>query len=298
MGQLATEKRNHNTLHIDQMDGRSIAELINQEDHCVAEAVATQAGVIGEAIEAIASRFHDGGRIIYIGAGTSGRLGALDAIELTPTYSVSPDRAFGLLAGGPAAMYAAVEGAEDSKTLAIADLQEHQLTRDDVLIAVAASGRTPYAISALEYGNHIGSLTVSVTCTEANPMSKLAQIAICPVVGPEVITGSTRMKAGTAQKMILNAISTGVMIKMGYVYSNLMINVQPTNEKLIRRSTGILMQILDVDEVEASELLQESGKSVAAAIIMYKKGVDKMTATDLLKEYDNRVAEIIASDLH
>lgn len=293
MVQLTTESRNQETLDIDKLDGVGIAELINQEDHVVADAVATQSKEIGAAIEAIAKRFHDGGRIIYMGAGTSGRLGALDAIELTPTYSVSPKRAFGMLAGGERAMYAAVEGAEDSKELALEDLKKQNLVAGDVVIAIAASGRTPYAISALEYGNKVGALTVSVTCTADNAMMKVAQIAISPVVGPEVITGSTRMKAGTAQKMVLNTISTGVMVKMGYVYSNLMINVQPTNEKLVHRSEGILMQILDIDGESASKLLQNAGKNVSAAIIMHKKDVSKDEAEDLLREHDNRVSEII-----
>lgn len=296
MSQLATETRNQNSLDIDQLNGPEIAKLINQEDQHVAAAVATQTQEIGKAIDAIAAKFHAGGRIIYIGAGTSGRLGTLDAIELTPTYSVPPDRAFGLLAGGQSAMYAAVEGAEDSASLAVDDLKEHNLSKDDVVIALAASGRTPYAIGALEYGNQLGALTVSVTCTADNVMSALAKIAISPVVGPEVITGSTRMKAGTAQKMVLNAISTGVMVKMGYVYSNLMINVQPTNEKLVQRSTGILMQILNLSGNEATELLQASGNNVAAAIVMSNKGVSLTAAIDLLKEYDNRIADIIAAD--
>lgn len=296
MSQLATETRNQNSLDIDQLNGPEIAKLINQEDQHVAAAVATQTQEIGKAIDAIAAKFHAGGRIIYIGAGTSGRLGTLDAIELTPTYSVPPDRAFGLLAGGQSAMYAAVEGAEDSASLAVDDLKEHNLSKDDVVIALAASGRTPYAIGALEYGNQLGALTVSVTCTADNVMSALAKIAITPVVGPEVITGSTRMKAGTAQKMVLNAISTGVMVKMGYVYSNLMINVQPTNEKLVQRSTGILMQILNLSGDEATELLNASGNNVAAAIVMSKKGVSLTAAIDLLKEHDNRIADIIATD--
>ncbi|WP_125707692.1 N-acetylmuramic acid 6-phosphate etherase [Lacticaseibacillus porcinae] len=293
MTQLTTESRNPDTMHIDQLNGVGIAETINQADQGVAVAVATQTQAIGEAIEAIAARFAQGGRIIYMGAGTSGRLGALDAIELTPTYSVSPQRAFGLLAGGAEAMYTAVEGAEDSKTLAIEDLKAHALVPGDTVIAIAASGRTPYAIGALEYANEIGALTVSVTCNADNEMMHLAQIAISPVVGPEVITGSTRMKAGTAQKMVLNTISTGVMIKSGYVYENLMINVQPTNEKLVRRATGILMEVLDLDVAAAAELLQQAENNVQAAIVMAKKHVGRDEALALLAAHDNRVDAVI-----
>lgn len=271
MEKTVTETRNKNSMHIDQLDGKGIAKLINEEDHKVAEAVATQTDKIGEAIESIAKRFDQGGRIIYIGAGTSGRLGALDAIELTPTYSVPPERAFGILAGGQRAMFEAVEGAEDSTELAINDLKNIKLSERDTVIAIAASGRTPYAISSINYANQIGALSISVTCNDNNEMKDIAQIAISPVVGPEVITGSTRMKSGTAQKMVLNMISTGVMIKMGYVYENLMINVQPTNEKLINRAEKILTQILKIEREYASTLLKEAKNNVAAAIIMNKK---------------------------
>ncbi|WP_225418443.1 N-acetylmuramic acid 6-phosphate etherase [Lacticaseibacillus daqingensis] len=293
MTQLTTESRNQNTMHIDELDGVGIAQLINAEDAKVAAAVATQTEAIGQAIEAITGRFKDGGRIIYMGAGTSGRLGALDAIELTPTYSVSPKRAFGLLAGGQKAMYEAVEGAEDSKDLAIADLTRVVLTPNDTVIAIAASGRTPYAIGGLEYANQIGALTVSVTCTEGNQMSAIAQIAIAPVVGPESITGSTRMKAGTAEKMVLNTISTGVMVRMGYVYENLMINVQPTNEKLVHRATGILMQVLALDEPTATALLAAAHQNVAAAIVMKRKALAYDAAVELLDANDYQVSKVL-----
>ena len=293
MKKLTTEARNENTINIDKLNGQKIAELINQEDHNVAQAVATQTVAMGEAIEKITERFQSGGRIIYMGAGTSGRLGALDAIELTPTYGVSPDKAFGILAGGHAAMFKAVEGAEDSKELAIKDLKNIDLSDLDVVIAIAASGRTPYAIGALEYANTCKALTISVTCTAQNEMSELAQVAINPVVGPEVVTGSTRMKAGTAQKMVLNTISTGVMIKMGYVYENLMINVQPTNEKLVKRATGILSQILKINENEAGELLGEAHRDVSAAILMNKKKISYDRAYELLKNNNYQVNKII-----
>ncbi len=293
MAQLTTEARNPQTMHIDQLDGSGIAALINQEDAKVAAAVATQNTQIGQAIDAIADRFRQGGRIIYMGAGTSGRLGALDAIELTPTYSVPPTRAFGLLAGGQDAMFKAVEGAEDSKALAINDLKAHALTALDVVIGIAASGRTPYTIGALEYANTVGALTVSLTCNADNDMMHIAQIAISPVVGPEVVTGSTRMKSGTAQKLVLNTISTGVMIKMGYVYENLMINVQPTNEKLVHRAIGILQQVLQIDAQAATALLAQADNNVPAAIVMHRRQVDLKQAQALLATNDNRVGQII-----
>ena len=293
MEKTVTETRNKNSMHIDQLDGKGIAKLINEEDHKVAEAVATQTDKIGEAIESIAKRFDQGGRIIYIGAGTSGRLGALDAIELTPTYSVPPERAFGILAGGQRAMFDAVEGAEDSTELAINDLKNIKLSERDTVIAIAASGRTPYAISSINYANQIGALSISVTCNDNNEMKDIAQIAISPVVGPEVITGSTRMKSGTAQKMVLNMISTGVMIKMGYVYENLMINVQPTNEKLINRAEKILTQILKIEREYASTLLKEAKNNVAAAIIMNKKSVNYESAIKILGDNNGQVRNII-----
>lgn len=293
MEKTITETRNKNSMHIDQLDGKGIAKLINEEDHKVAEAVATQTDKIGEAIESIAKRFDQGGRIIYIGAGTSGRLGALDAIELTPTYSVPPERAFGILAGGQRAMFEAVEGAEDSTELAINDLKNIKLSERDTVIAIAASGRTPYAISSINYANQIGALSISVTCNDDNEMKDIAQIAISPVVGPEVITGSTRMKSGTAQKMVLNMISTGVMIKMGYVYENLMINVQPTNEKLINRAEKILTQILKIEREYASTLLKEAKNNVAAAIIMNKKSVNYENAIKILDDNNGQVRNII-----
>lgn len=293
MEKTVTETRNKNSMHIDQLDGKGIAKLINEEDHKVAEAVATQTDKIGEAIESIAKRFDQGGRIIYIGAGTSGRLGALDAIELTPTYSVPPERAFGILAGGQRAMFEAVEGAEDSTELAINDLKNIKLSERDTVIAIAASGRTPYAISSINYANQISALSISVTCNDDNEMKDIAQIAISPVVGPEVITGSTRMKSGTAQKMVLNMISTGVMIKMGYVYENLMINVQPTNEKLINRAEKILTQILKIEREYASTLLKEAKNNVAAAIIMNKKSVNYESAIKILGDNNGQVRNII-----
>lgn len=291
---LTTEARNEATKKIDQVSTLEMVTLINQEDQKVAQAIEKVLPQIAAAIDAAAERFKKGGRLIYCGAGTSGRLGALDAIELTPTYSVSPERAFGILAGGEKAMYQAIEGAEDSKELAIEDLTQHQLTVRDVVIAIAASGRTPYAVSAIEYGKKVGALTISVTCNNQSPMNQLAEIGIAPIVGPEVITGSTRMKAGSAQKMVLNMFSTGIMVKVGNIYQNLMVNVQPTNEKLIQRATNIIKEAAEIEEAQAKEYLEAAQLEVAPAIVMAKAHVDFQKAKQLLAEHDGRISEVLA----
>ncbi|EGO8576272.1 N-acetylmuramic acid 6-phosphate etherase [Enterococcus faecalis] len=291
---LTTEARNEATKKIDQVSTLEMVTLINQEDQKVAQAIEKVLPQIAAAIDAAAERFKKGGRLIYCGAGTSGRLGALDAIELTPTYSVSPERAFGILAGGEKAMYQAIEGAEDSKELAIEDLTQHQLTARDVVIAIAASGRTPYAVSAIEYGKKVGALTISVTCNNQSPMNQLAEIGIAPIVGPEVITGSTRMKAGSAQKMVLNMFSTGIMVKVGNIYQNLMVNVQPTNEKLMQRATNIIKEAAEIEEAQAKEYLEAAQLEVAPAIVMAKAHVDFQKAKQLLAEHDGRISEVLA----
>lgn len=291
---LTTEARNEATKKIDQVSTLEMVTLINQEDQKVAQAIEKVLPQIAAAIDAAAERFKKGGRLIYCGAGTSGRLGALDAIELTPTYSVSPERAFGILAGGEKAMYQAIEGAEDSKELAIEDLTQHQLTARDVVIAIAASGRTPYAVSAIEYGKKVGALTISVTCNNQSPMNQLAEIGIAPIVGPEVITGSTRMKASSAQKMVLNMFSTGIMVKVGNIYQNLMVNVQPTNEKLIQRATNIIKEAAEIEESQAKEYLEAAQLEVAPAIVMAKAHVDFQKAKQLLAEHDGRISEVLA----
>ena len=291
---LTTEARNEATKKIDQVSTLEMVTLINQEDQKVAQAIEKVLPQIAAAIDAAAERFKKGGRLIYCGAGTSGRLGALDAIELTPTYSVSPERAFGILAGGEKAMYQAIEGAEDSKELSIEDLTQHQLTARDVVIAIAASGRTPYAVSAIEYGKKVGALTISVTCNNQSPMNQLAEIGIAPIVGPEVITGSTRMKAGSAQKMVLNMFSTGIMVKVGNIYQNLMVNVQPTNEKLIQRATNIIKEAAEIEESLAKEFLEAAQLEVAPAIVMAKAHVDFQKAKQLLAEHDGRISEVLA----
>ena len=290
---LTTETSNEATKNIDQLDSMGIVTLINQEDKKVAYAIEKELPQIAKAVDAIAERFRAGGRIIYCGAGTSGRMGILDAVELTPTYSVPPERVFGLLAGGGQAMYRAVEGAEDSKELAVEDLKRVALTAQDCVIGIAASGRTPYTLSALEYANQTGALSVSITCNQGSAMASAAQISIAPVVGPEAISGSTRMKAGTAQKMIANMISTGVMVRLGKVYQNYMVHVQPTNEKLVVRSCRMISRITGADGEEARKTLEKAGMCVPEAIVMLQSGCGREKAKEALAQAEGRVREAV-----
>ncbi len=290
---LTTETNNEATKNIDLLSTREMVRLINEEDKKVAYAIEKELDNVAKAIDLITENFKKGGRIIYTGAGTSGRLGVMDASELLPTYGLAPERAFGVMAGGQGAMFKAVEGAEDSKELGIKDMKDINLTSLDSVIGVAGSGRTPYTLATLEYANTLGCHTIAVTCNADSDMAKVAEVSIAPVVGPEVISGSTRMKAGTSQKMILNMISTGVMIKSGKVYGNYMVNVQPTNEKLVKRSINMIKVINEITEEEASKLFEESGRSVAIATIMHKTGVSKETAEKAFAEHDGMIRDTI-----
>lgn len=292
---LTTEKRNSATMHIDNMSTLDMVKTINKEDQKVAEAVGTQEEQIAQAIDMASKKYHDGGRLIYIGAGTSGRLGILDAVELVPTYGISPDRAIGLIAGGKTAMYLAVEGAEDSESLAAEDLGKLNLTSKDVVLGLAASGRTPYVIGGLDYAQKIGAGTISIACVNNSLIGKHAEIAIEAVVGPEVITGSTRMKAGTAQKMILNTISTGVMIKQGKVYQNVMIDVLPTNKKLVNRAIRIITSVTNVSIEQAKDVLLKADKNVGLAIVMAKTGLNSDDASKLLEKNNNNVSQVLTN---
>lgn len=290
---LTTEQRNSATMHIDSMSTLDMVKTINQEDQKVAIAVGTQDKKIAQAIDEAAKRYSEGGRLIYIGAGTSGRLGVLDAVELVPTYGIKPERAMGLTAGGKNAMYLAVEGAEDSPELAQKDLKDLNLKQNDVVLGLAASGRTPYVIGGLDYANKVGALTISIACVKNSKIGQHAKIVIEAVVGPEVITGSTRMKAGTAQKMILNMISTGVMIKQGKVYENVMIDVKPTNSKLIDRACRIIQITTDATIAEAKETLKKANNDVGLAIIMLKNKQSLDQAKALLSDADGNVAKVL-----
>lgn len=294
--QLITEARNPASTHIDTMSTFNMVKIINAEDQKVAQAVAKQNESIALAIDQAAEKFAVGGRLIYIGAGTSGRLGVLDATELVPTYGIEPERAVGLIAGGKEALFTAVEGAEDSMTLGINDLQKIKLTADDIVIGVAASGRTPYVVGGLKYARRSHALTIAIACVSKSVIGQNADIAIEAVVGPEVITGSTRMKAGTAQKMILNTISTGIMIKQGKVYQNVMIDVQPTNDKLIDRASRIISETAAISLKEAQTYLRLADNNVAVAIVMAKTGKNKMEAAQLLTKYHCNVSAVLKNN--
>lgn len=292
---LETEARNPATTHIDSMSTLDMVKTINAEDQKVARAVARAEKQIALAIDESAKRYGRGGRLIYIGAGTSGRLGVLDAAELVPTYGIKPERAIGMIAGGKKAMFAAVEGAEDSVTMGETDLKNLKLTANDIVIGLAASGRTPYVIGGLKYAAKVQALTIAVACVPNSVISQIAEIAINAVVGPEVITGSTRMKAGTAQKMILNMISTGVMIRQGKVYQNVMVDVQPTNDKLVDRACRIISETAAIPIAEALSFLRKADNNVALAIVMAKTGKNKQEAAQLLTEHHGIVSDVLNS---
>lgn len=278
LDKLTTERRNNDTFDLDQMTVAEALGKMNREDHKVAEAVKKQLPAIQPVIEAAVAAFEKGGRLIYIGAGTSGRLGVLDAAECVPTFGVDPGLVIGLIAGGQEAMTVAVEGAEDDPDLGKTDLQKLALTAKDLVIGIAASGRTPYVIGGLDYAAQIGATTASIAC---NPEAEISQHATFPVevdCGPEFLTGSTRLKAGSAQKMILNMISTIAMIGIGKVYNNLMVDVRPTNEKLIERSKRIIMEATDADYDTAAIYFEAADKNVKLAIVMLLTGAPKAEA--------------------
>ena len=281
------------------MENKSVGELlkdINDEDHKVAEAVRKALPQIEALVTEAEKRMKKGGRVFYTGAGTSGRLGVLDAAELVPTYGIKPERAIGLIAGGQGAMYKAVEGAEDDTDLGAKDLKKLNLNEKDTVLGIAASGRTPYVIGGLEYANKVGALTISIACVKDSEIGKHANIAIEAVVGPEIVTGSTRMKAGTAQKMILNMISTGVMIRQGKVFENVMIDVLPTNSKLVDRAGRIISAVTAATQEQALEALKKADNDVPLAITMIKTKTDKAAAQKLLEQYNGNVSEVIKNN--
>ena len=290
---IATEQRNPNTMNIDTLPTLDMIRLINQEDHNVAKAVGLVAEQIAQAVDVIADRLSKGGRLIYCGAGTSGRLGILDAVECPPTYSTEPEMVQGLIAGGYPAIFKAVEGAEDSKELGVEDMKGINFAAGDVLVGVAASGRTPYVLGCMEYAKELGAVTVSVTCCPGSVLDSFADIGIAPAPGPEVVTGSTRMKSGTAQKMVLNMLSTGAMIKLGKVYGNLMVDVKPSNEKLIRRCVTIVCAATECDEATATAALEACEYRPKIAIVMVLMGVGAEEAKALLNKADGRVAKVL-----
>ncbi len=290
---IATEQRNPNTMNIDTLSTLDMVNLINREDHRVAEAVGLVTDKIAAAVDVIADRLCQGGRLIYCGAGTSGRLGILDAVECPPTYSTDPEMVQALMAGGYSAIFKAVEGAEDSKELGIQDMKAIGFSSADVLVGIAASGRTPYVLGCMEYAKALGAATISVTCCPGSVLDTFADIGIAPAPGPEVVTGSTRMKSGTAQKMVLNMLSTGAMIRLGKVYGNLMVDVKPSNEKLIRRCVTIVCTAAECDEQTAVTALEACGYRPKIAIVMVLCGVGAEKAQAMLDAAGGRVAKVL-----
>jgi len=291
---LLTEQPNPASAAIDTVGTEAALLIINREDAKVAEAVERVIPAIARAVDAIADAMARGGRLFYIGAGTSGRLGVLDAAEIPPTFGAPPELITGIIAGGEAALSRATETSEDDPATGARDLTKSGFTARDVLVGLAASGRTPYVLGAIAEARRLGALTVGVSCTSDSELAGAAAIAITPLVGPEVIAGSTRLKSGTAQKLVLNMLSTAVCIRLGYVYGNLMVNVQPKNSKLADRARRIIAAAAEVSPERAAELLEASGGRVAVAIVMSRRGCARNEAERLLAEAGGRVSKALA----
>jgi N-acetylmuramic acid 6-phosphate etherase len=289
---LLTETRHPDTAKIDQLSTLEMLEVINAADRSVADAVHAELPRIAQAVDGIAERMEKGGRLFYTGAGTSGRLGVLDASECPPTFNVDPGLVVGLIAGGDYALRHSIEGAEDDPQQGEEDLKEHHLAAGDTLVGIAASGRTPYVTGGLAYANQLGALTVGLSCVPGSEVERQTRIAITPAVGPEVITGSTRLRAGTATKLVLNMLSTGAMIRTGMVYGNLMVNVQPTNEKLKDRAIRIIAAATGVDEDQAAALLTQAG-TVRVAIVMQKLSITRPQAVQRLDAGHGRLRVVL-----
>lgn len=295
LNKLTTERRNQRTFNLDQMPVESILLTMNEEDALVPQAIRTVIPQIESAVHLIVDSFNRGGRLIYMGAGTSGRLGVLDAAECVPTFGTPPEMVVGLIAGGQKAMTLAVEGAEDNVELGRQDLVQLDLSELDTVVGIAASGRTPYVIGGLDYARQIGANTIALACNLKARISQSAQVAIEVDVGPEVLTGSTRLKAGTVQKLVLNMLSTASMIKIGKVYQNLMIDINVTNEKLAERAIQIVIDLAQVDYKQAKQALQASKYQVKNAVVMLIKEVSYAQSIDLLNEANGFIYRIIES---
>lgn len=294
---MITEQQNPNSQNLDQLSTLDMLQTMNDEDQKVALAVRAVTPAIAEAVDAIYERLAQGGRLIYVGAGTSGRLGVLDAAECVPTFGTPPEKVMGIIAGGYEAMFNSIEGAEDRVEGGLNDLRALNLTERDAVVGIAASGTTPYVLGALNYAMRIGALTVGLTCNTPAPVLDAAQIKIGVVPGPEVLTGSTRLKAGTAQKLVLNMISTAVMVRLGKVYGNLMVDVQITNDKLARRARGIVERVTGVDSARADHLLRAAGGSAKVAIVMQMRKTDAANARALLDEVGGHLRRVIEAQL-
>lgn len=287
---LLTEQPNPASERIDRMGTGEILRVMNDLDREIPHAVAAAVPRIAEAVDGIVDAIRRGGHLFYIGAGTSGRLGVLDASECPPTFSVSPELVQGIIAGGEAALARATEATEDDPASGARDLDDRSFQPGDVLVGIAASGRTPYVLGAVRRAREIGAITVGLSCTPDSELSRAVSIPIEVLPGPEVIAGSTRLRAGTATKLVLNMLSTAVMIRLGHVYGNLMVNVQPKNEKLVDRARRIIARAAGVDMDRAAELLESSGRNVKTAIVMSRLNVDRAAAEERLRDADGRVS--------
>ncbi|MFN2531015.1 MAG: N-acetylmuramic acid 6-phosphate etherase [Pyrinomonadaceae bacterium] len=290
-----SEQENPRTTNLSSLPTRRILELMNEEDALVAAAVGSVIDQIEQAVNVIADRLRVGGRLFYIGTGTSGRMGVLDASECPPTFGVLPDMVQGIIAGGYEACYRAVEASEDDSQAGAGDLQRRGFAKGDVLVGIAASGSTPYTVGAISYARSIGAFTVALTCVPDSPITRVTELSIIPVVGPEVVAGSSRLKAGTAQKLVLNMVSTSTMVKLGYVSGNRMTNLQPRNSKLRERAVRILMAERNLDAREAQLALSKAGSDTRVALVMTATGCDVLTAQDYLKRANGVVTRAIES---
>jgi N-acetylmuramic acid 6-phosphate etherase len=293
LSRLGTEQSNPAAKNLDLKSSLEIVRIINAEDAQVATAVKSALPQIACAIDLIAAALKRGGRLIYVGAGTSGRIAALDAAECPPTFNTDPKMVQFIIAGGTKALGAAVEANEDSREFGEREMARKKPGQNDVIVGIAASGRTPFTVAALQYARHHGAKTIAVTCNRASPLEKAAHIAIITEVGPEVIAGSSRMKAGTAQKMILNMLSSGTMIRLGYVYGNLMVNVKVKNEKLFERGLSILQNVAGIERKPAEQALKAAQNSVPVALVMLKTGTSRTQAASALKSSNGNVRKAI-----
>lgn len=291
---LTTEQRNPASEKIDTLSTIDMLRVINQEDQKVATAIEKVLPEIGQAVDLITHAFAHGGRLVYLGAGTSGRLGVLDASECPPTFGTDPDQVVGLIAGGHPALLKAVENAEDKPELGAQDLQKIQFSERDILVAIAASGRTPYAIGAMEYARALNAQVICVTCNPNSPMANFANVAITPIVGPEVVTGSSRMKAGTAQKLVLNMLTTGAMIQSGKVFGNLMVDVEATNAKLIERQKQIVMSATGCTYQQAEITLKQCDNHCKTAIVMLLTHCSPDQARKSLSDHHGKIRKVLS----
>jgi N-acetylmuramic acid 6-phosphate etherase len=294
LANLPTEARNPASERIDEVSTLEMLGILHAADQEAVAAVGRVLPQIAAAIDAIAARIEAGGRLFYLGAGTSGRLGVLDASECPPTYNTPPQLVQGIIAGGDAALRRSIERAEDSPELGARDLEEHDFGSGDALVGIAASGRTPYVLGGMEHARRLGALTIGLTCVPGSPLAAAAEIAIVPATGPEVVTGSTRMKAGTATKLVLNMLSTGALIRLGYIYGNLMVNVQPTNTKLADRAARIVATITGLTHDQAAELLAKA-EAVKTAVVMHKLQLNRAEAEARLASAHGRLKDALGT---